>query len=228
MSEFSPRAHQLTILSHLQVIVIILAGERHGSGLLHLLAVLLNEGFVDLGRGRSEGRGGHEFLDPVSVPTSTVLLFLPGTAETYQGRVAHKLASQPEEGLLEVVVGLGRDVVVLKVLLSVEGDGLGLDLPLLHVDLVAAEDDGNVLADSDEIACRVPTPLASTGLHTSGPGILTVPVRNILVRASGRDIKHDDAALPVDVVSITEPTELLLTSRVPNVELDLAVVLRSC
>ena len=32
-----------------------------------------------------------------------------------------------------------------------EGDGLGLDLALLHIDLVTAENDGNVLADTDEI-----------------------------------------------------------------------------
>ena len=33
-----------------------------------------------------------------------------------------------------------------------EGDGLGLDLSLLHIDLVTAENDGDVLADTDEIA----------------------------------------------------------------------------
>ena len=32
-----------------------------------------------------------------------------------------------------------------------ESDGLGLDLALLHVDLVAAEDDGDVLADTDQV-----------------------------------------------------------------------------
>lgn len=36
-----------------------------------------------------------------------------------------------------------------------EGDGLGLDLALLDVDLVTAEDDGDVLANTDEIACKV-------------------------------------------------------------------------
>jgi hypothetical protein len=39
----------------------------------------------------------------------------------------------------------------LQVLLSVEGDGLGFDFALLDVDLVAAEDDGNAFADTDEI-----------------------------------------------------------------------------
>lgn len=32
-----------------------------------------------------------------------------------------------------------------------EGDGLGLDLSLLDVDLVTAQDNGDVLADADEI-----------------------------------------------------------------------------
>ena len=74
------------------------------------------------------------------------------TAEhTHQRLVADKLASQPQERLLKVVVGLGRDVVVLQVLLAVESDGLGLDLALLDVDLVAGKDDGDVLADTDEV-----------------------------------------------------------------------------
>jgi hypothetical protein len=74
---------------------------------------------------------------------------------TYQGLVADEFPGEPEERLLEVVVGLGGDVVVLQVLLSVEGDGLCLDLALLHVDLVAGEDDGDVLADTDQVTCRL-------------------------------------------------------------------------
>jgi hypothetical protein len=34
----------------------------------------------------------------------------------------------------------------------VEGDGLGLDLALLDIDLVTGENDGDVLADTDKIA----------------------------------------------------------------------------
>lgn len=34
-----------------------------------------------------------------------------------------------------------------------ESDGLGLDLALLDIDLVTAENNGNVLANSDEITC---------------------------------------------------------------------------
>lgn len=60
-------------------------------------------------------------------------------------------SEEPDEGLLELVVGLGRDIVVLEVLLSVEGDLLGLDLSVLNVDLVSNKNDGDVLADSHEI-----------------------------------------------------------------------------
>ena len=70
---------------------------------------------------------------------------------TYQSSVADQLASEPQEGLLEVVVRLGGDIVVLQVLLAVEGDGLGLDLALLHVNLVTAQNNGDVLADTDEV-----------------------------------------------------------------------------
>ena len=69
-----------------------------------------------------------------------------------QALVSDQLTGQPQERLLEVVVGLGGDIVVLEVLLPVEGDGLGLHLALLDVDLVTAEDDGDVLADTDEVA----------------------------------------------------------------------------
>lgn len=71
----------------------------------------------------------------------------------YQTGVADQLTGQPQERLLEVVVGLGGDVVVLEVLLAVEGDSLGLHLTLLHIDLVTAENDGDILADTDEVAC---------------------------------------------------------------------------
>lgn len=46
--------------------------------------------------------------------------------------VPDELAREPEEGLLKVVVGLGRDLKVLEVLLAVEGDGSSLDFPLLR------------------------------------------------------------------------------------------------
>lgn len=53
-----------------------------------------------------------------------------------------------------------------------------------------------------------------------------MPVRNVLVGDTGGNIEHDDTTLAVDVITITETTELLLSSGVPHVELDLTVVLQ--
>ena len=123
---------------------------------------------------------------------------------THQRLVTDQLPREPQDRLLEVVVGLGRDVVVLQVLLAVEGDGLGLDLALLDVDLVAGEHDGHVLAHAHQVA---------------------VPVGHVLVGDARGHVEHDDAALAVDVVAVAQPTKLLLASRVPDIELDLAEVL---
>jgi hypothetical protein len=71
--------------------------------------------------------------------------------DTNQGRVANQLSGQPQEGLLEIIVGLGRDVVVLEVLLAVESDSLGLYFSLLDIYLVSGEDDGDVLADTNQV-----------------------------------------------------------------------------
>lgn len=69
----------------------------------------------------------------------------------------------------------------------------------LDVDLVAAENDGDVLADTLEV---------------------TVPVGDVLVGDTRGNVEHDDAALALDVVAITETTKLLLASGVPDVEAD--------
>lgn len=71
--------------------------------------------------------------------------------ETYQGSVTDKLSGQPQERFLEVVVRLSRNIVVLEVLLSVEGNGLSLDLALLYIDLVAGKNDRDILTDTDQI-----------------------------------------------------------------------------
>ena len=55
-----------------------------------------------------------------------------------------------------------------------------------------------------------------------------MPVGNVLVGDAGRHVEHDDTALAVDVVTVTETTKLLLTSSVPDIELDLTEVLHSC
>ena len=73
--------------------------------------------------------------------------------------------------ICEVLVKQNQD---LQVLLAVEDNGLGLDLPVLDVDLVASEDDGDVLAHPHQIS---------------------VPVWHILIRHTGGHVKHDDRAL---------------------------------
>ena len=73
---------------------------------------------------------------------------------TYELGVANKLTGEPQERLLEVVVGLSRDVVVQEVLLAVEGDSLSLDFALLNIDLVAAENNRDVFTDTDEVTCE--------------------------------------------------------------------------
>jgi hypothetical protein len=125
-----------------------------------------------------------------------------GSLHKVKGVVPGQLASQPKEGLFEVVVGLGRDVVVLQVLLAVEGDLLGLHLAILDLDLVSGEDDRDVFAD---------------------PSQVTMPVGNVLVRDPGGDIEHDDGTLALDVVAVTETSEFLRSERERIISQEVAV-----
>ena len=52
-----------------------------------------------------------------------------------------------------------------------------------------------------------------------------MPVGDVLVRDSGGHVEHDNTTLAIDVVSVTETTELLLTSSVPYIEGDVTEVL---
>ena len=88
-------------------------------------------------------------------------------------------AEEPDERLLELIVALGRDIVVLQVLLSVESDLLGLDFAVLDIDLVSNKHDGDVLAHANEIL---------------------VPLGHILVGDAGAHIKHDDSAVAADAI----------------------------
>jgi hypothetical protein len=116
--------------------------------------------------------------------------------------VVDKAAEEPHEGLLELIVGLGGDVVVLEVLLAVESDLLGLHLAVLDINLVSDEDNGDVFADTSKIL---------------------EPLGHVGVGDAGADIEHDDAAVSSDVVTITKSSEFLLASGIPNVEQDLSV-----
>lgn len=62
-------------------------------------------------------------------------------------------------------------------------------------------------------------------MAADGVGKLTVPVGDVLVGDTGCYIEHDDAALAVDVVSISQTAEFLLARRIPHIELDLTQIL---
>jgi hypothetical protein len=55
---------------------------------------------------------------------------------------------------------------------------------------------------------------------------LTVPVGDILVSDAGGNIEHDDTTLAINVIPITETSKLLLSCGIPDIEFDLAQVLR--
>ena len=57
-------------------------------------------------------------------------------------------SEKPDKWLFELVVTLGRDVVILQVLFPVECDLFGLHLSIFDVDLVANQADWNVLTHS--------------------------------------------------------------------------------
>ncbi|GIX62647.1 DNA mismatch repair protein MLH, putative [Babesia caballi] len=128
---------------------------------------------------------------------------LRALAHEDQLRLVQKTAGQPQEGPLEVEVGARRQVVVLEVALAVELDVAGLHLALLHVGLVATEHHGDVVAHADDVA---------------------VPVGDVAVGDAAGHVEHDDGALALDVVAVTEPAVLLLARRVPRVELDATAV----
>lgn len=80
-----------------------------------------------------------------------------------------------------------------------EGDIAGLDFTFLDIDLVSAQNNRDVLAY---------------------PLQVSVPVGYVFVGDSGSNVEHDDTTLTLDVISVSETTELLLSCRVPNVEAD--------
>ncbi len=120
-----------------------------------------------------------------------------GGLDKGQVSVIDHSTKEPDEGLLELIIALGGDVVVLQILLAVESDLLGLDLSVTHVDLVTNEDDGNAFADTGEIF---------------------VPLGHVGVGDTGAHIEHDDTTVAADVVTITESSEFLLTGSIPDVE----------
>lgn len=175
-SEASLRAAARRICVRLQVLVVLI-WQRHGRSFVHLFLVHVESGLVDSNFGRSKSR----------------------SSDKLELGVADEFSSEPQEGLFEVVVGLCRDVVVLQVLLAVEGDGLCLHFSLLDIDFVAAQDDGDVLADANDVTWNS-LAIWPVVLECVVP---TMPIGDVLVCDSGCDIEHDDGALAVDVITVS-------------------------
>lgn len=51
-----------------------------------------------------------------------------------------------------------------------------------------------------------------------------MPVWNILVSDPGGNVEHDDTAVTVDIVTVSQSSELLLASSIPHIELELTEV----
>ncbi len=51
-----------------------------------------------------------------------------------------------------------------------------------------------------------------------------MPIGDVLVSDAGRDVKHDNATLALDVITIAEATELFLPSSIPDIKDDIAEV----
>ena len=156
----------------LEVLIVVVDG--HILRISELLLVLRDEGVVDLD-----------------------LWSLGELSNELEVALVRQSSGQPEEGLLEVVVAPGAEVIVLQVPLSVELDVLCLNLAVLHINLVPNKDDGNVLAHPHNVA---------------------MPIGHVLVCDAGRHVEHDDGTLTLNVVAITQTAELLLAGSVPNVE----------
>jgi hypothetical protein len=84
----------------------------------------------------------------------------------------------------------------------VKGDLVGLDFSIFDVGLVSYETDGGVGADFVEV-------------H--------VPLLNISVGISVGEIKHDDGAMSVNIITLSQLSEFLLSCSVPDVEPDFSV-----
>ena len=78
-----------------------------------------------------------------------------------------------------------------------ENDCLGLNFSVLNINFVAAQHDGNVLANPHEIS---------------------VPVGYVLVGHSRCHVKHDDGAVGLNIITVPETAQLFLTGGVPHIE----------
>ena len=84
-----------------------------------------------------------------------------------------------------------------------EGYLAGFDLPVLLINFVADQDNGDILAD---------------------PCQILVPFRDVFVGDSGGDIKHEDGSMGSNVISFPQPTEFFLSCGIPDGQFDRSMV----
>lgn len=117
--------------------------------------------------------------------------------------ISGQSSQNPEEGFFILVVWLGRNVKILKVSFSVEGNLSGFDFSVFLVDFVPHQHNRNILADSRQIF----VPLGDTG-----------------VGDSAGDIKHENSSMGSDIITFSETTQFFLTCSVPKVKLDWSMI----
>ena len=113
-----------------------------------------------------------------------------------------ELASQDEKGLSVVV--LRRNVKVGALFLAMKVNVARLDFALKHINLVATQDNGNVVA---------------TNSHQ-----ITMPTWHRLVCGERGHIKHNDGSLCFGKVTITQAAKLVLASAIPDIKDEGAIV----
>lgn len=80
-----------------------------------------------------------------------------------------------------------------------KNDCFRFDFPVLDIDFVAAQHNGDAFTNSDQIS---------------------VPIRDVLVGDTRGYVEHDNRALTLDIIPVSQASELLLPCRVPHVESD--------
>lgn len=65
--------------------------------------------------------------------------------------ISDKFLQDPDVWSIVLIIRFSRDIVVLEISLSVEGDLSSLDLSVLTIDLVSNQDDGDVITDSSKV-----------------------------------------------------------------------------
>lgn len=116
-----------------------------------------------------------------------------------QGPVAEHEFEKVEEWFLDIVVRLRAHFNICDVFLTVKSYLLGFHFSVLHINLVSDQDDGNVPSNSDEI---------------------TVPNRRFFVRVTGCDIEEEKCTRGVDVIAVSQSSELLLPGCIPDLTVD--------